>query len=220
MNVHSADTIVTYLSELITEKLNSNSKVLLLVPGGSGIGTAVAVAEELRDIDLSNLTVTLTDERFGPVGHADENWQQLLDQGFAVPGARTYRVLQGESLQDTAQAFSQTLERFFDESDYAIGLFGIGGDGHTSGIKPGTVAVTETSLVSGYKGSDFQRITTTFAAIQRLDEALLYATGEAKHTVLNELLNHIIDLNQQPAQVLKTVKKSTVFTDQIMKSEE
>lgn len=220
MNVHSADTIVTYLSELITGKLKSDSNVLLLVPGGSGIGTAVAVAEKLKDTDLSNLTITLTDERFGPVGHADENWQQLLDQGFVMSGVRSYRVLQGGSLQEAAQAFSETLDRFLDESDYTVGLFGIGGDGHTAGIKPGTVAVTESNLVSGYEGSDFQRITTTFSAIQRLDEALLYATGESKRVVLNELLNQSIDLNQQPAQILKTVKKSTVFTDQIIKSEE
>lgn len=220
MNVHSADTIVTYLSELITGKLKSDSKVLLLVPGGSGIGTAVAVAEKLKDTDLSNLTITLTDERFGPVGHADENWQQLLDQGFVMSGVRSYRVLRGGSLQETAQAFSETLDRFLDESDYAVGLFGIGRDGHTAGIKPRTVAVTESNLVSEYEGSDFQRITTTFSAIQRLDEALLYATGESKRVVLNELLNQSIDLNQQPAQILKTVKKSTVFTDQIIKSEE
>ena len=37
----------------------------------------------------------LTDERYGPVGHPDSNWSQLLQKGFDLPQAKLVPVLTG-----------------------------------------------------------------------------------------------------------------------------
>lgn len=216
MNIEQAENVVPYLVETLSSRLNAGQRVVWLVPGGSGISVACAVAAELTtsSVDLTELYVTLTDERYGEVGHRDENWQQLLDAGFAAGDAVTYRVLQdGLTLQETTAKFDETLRDWLARADYSLGLFGIGSDGHTSGIKPGSPSTTNDSWAVGYKWDDYTRVTSSPQAIQALDEAALYATGTDKAGVLKTLLLSELPIDQQPAQVLKQVPKCTLFTD-------
>jgi 6-phosphogluconolactonase/glucosamine-6-phosphate isomerase/deaminase len=173
---------------------------------------AVAAAKLLAGRDLSKLNLSLMDERFGEVDHKDSNWKQLLDAQFEAPGAKLEPVLTGASVQETAEAFESFLLHAFATTDYHLGLLGIGPDGHTSGILPHSPAVTAPGLVCAYDGGAFQRITTTPAALGKLNEAVVYATGEAKWPVLDRLETDL-PIADQPAQALKTLSKLTIFTD-------
>src|SRR3989337_368047 len=92
-HVTDIEPVASYLAGTIGEHLDAGGHVLWLVSGGSGIHVGIRTAELLAGHDLGKLSVTLTDERYGPVGHPDENWQQLLTGGFALPGAELYRPL-------------------------------------------------------------------------------------------------------------------------------
>ena len=215
MQIEPATGTVPYLVETIKQHLSNGEKVLWLVSGGSGIAVSSEVSKQLVGSDLTGLSVTLTDERYVPFGHKDENWQQLLDTGFDLPGAQVYRVIQETNVnrEITAAAFEKTLEDWLDQADFSIGLFGIGPDGHTSGIKPGSPAVSEERWVSEYQGDDFARITTTPLFIPQLDEVVTYAVGKPKFATLDALLHQNLPIDEQPAQVLKAAAKSTLFTD-------
>lgn len=204
--------VVDYISQRLIEALAAGKKVLWLVPGGSAIDIAVKVSDRLQGQDLSRLRISLTDERYGPPGHQDSNWQQLKEAGFLLSGAQLYPVLNNQDQTSTAQKFARWLDTELRNCNYKLGFFGIGPDGHTSGILPDSPAVTESSLACAYDGGAFQRVSTTPAAISQLDEAVVYASGEAKWPVLKQLADDL-PLNEQPAQVLKTVPKLTVFTD-------
>lgn len=204
---------VEHIVRSITAQLARGQKVLWLVSGGSGIGVAVAAGRQLREADVSNLSITLMDERYGPVGHKDENWQQLLDAGFAVPGVALYRPLTGASHEETTTQFEAWLERALAESDYVIGIFGMGADGHTAGIKPHSVALESGNLAAGYVGEDFARITITPTCLERIDEAVVQVFGEAKHAAVRALLHEQIAPAEQPAQLLKNIPNVTLYTD-------
>ena len=90
---------------------------------------------------------------------------------------------------------------------------GIGADGHTAGIKPHTVAVTSDEYAAQFEGEDFARVTMTPIAIAELDEVVAYAHGADKYPVLRQLLHEEVALLDQPAQALKTVPRSTLFSD-------
>lgn len=205
--------IVQYLTSVISTKLSEGETVLWLVPGGSAMKIAVEVLARLEEEDTSNLCITLTDERYGRPDHQDENWVQLSRLGFDVRTINAYRILRGEDIETTAIDFSEKLERLFSTFTYKIGLFGMGADGHTAGIKPGSIATTSESLAEQFESDDFSRVTMTAHAISHLNEVVLYAHGAEKFEQIKTLLSTETDVVAQPAQALKQVRKLTIFSD-------
>lgn len=210
--ITTTEPVIAHLVNTITERLEAGQRVLWLIPGGSAIALAVAVGRRLPVAQLPGLTVTLTDERYGAVGHHDSNWRQLTEAGLHLPGAHLQPVLTGASLADTTAHFAEQLAADLTAADYRLGFFGIGPDGHTAGILPHSPAVVATALAAGYDGGTFQRITMTPAAIARLDAAIAYAAGQPKWPVLDQL-DQPIDLEIMPAQSLKTAKITLIFND-------
>jgi 6-phosphogluconolactonase len=211
--VASADPVIKYITGLLSSRLQNGKKVLWLVPGGSNVRVAAEVSKHLSGLPLQNLIVTLTDERYGPAGHPDSNWLQLEQAGFALPGATMLPVLANENLDAAVAGFNKLLEENLDAADYRLGFFGMGADGHTAGILPHSPAASSPELAAGYDAGQYQRMTTTPAAIARLDEAVVYAAGQSKRQALDQL-EEDVKVDDQPAQVLKRVPKLTIFNDQ------
>jgi 6-phosphogluconolactonase/glucosamine-6-phosphate isomerase/deaminase len=201
------------VAESILRQLAEGERVLWLLSGGSGAAIATKASEHLRGNDLSNLSITMTDERYGPVGHPDENWQQILNSGFSAKGATMYRPLTGADRSNTTSDLEGWLKVRIDKPSYIIGIFGIGEDGHTAGIKPNSPAVNSTDLVASFTGDDFERITITFNMIKQIDEAVVQASGESKKPIIKSLLENVLPLNKQPAQILKTIPHVTFYSD-------
>ena len=210
--IDSIESVVEYLSSALAQHLEDDEKVLWLVPGGSAIKIAAVVSKLLPKDKLKKLTVTLTDERYGPVGHKDSNWPQLKSAGFKLDGANLQPVLAGLNLEETADRYSKLIEEELKKTDYSIALVGMGPDGHILGIKPRSPAVDSDRLAVGYKWDDFIRLTLTERAIKQLDEIVIYAVGEEKWPQF-DVLKTDISTSQQPAQILKRLKKVIIFSD-------
>lgn len=208
--------VVDYLATTLQTHLQNGERVTWLVPGGSAIALAVAVSRRLTEAetDMSKLALTLTDERFGPPEHADSNWRQLEEAGLLLPGAHLFPVLTGKDLPETLKDYNERLETFLNVSDFSIGLFGMGADGHTAGILPESPAATAETYATAYDSPPYTRITMTFRAIRLLHESVIYAAGDEKASALASLIDENISVEKQPAQVHKTLPSSTLFTDQ------
>lgn len=230
---HVEDTkpVVEAMATTLQQHLQAGERVLWLLTGGSAMAVAVAVAQQLRaaNVPVDKLSVSLIDERYGPVGHADSNWQQLADKGLDLPGATLLPVLDGQDLTGTAAAYDALLHKAFDTSDYRLGFFGIGPDGHIAGILPGSPALTASGnqLATGYDDSAISvkpmegvkrgvaRLTMTPAAVRRLNEVICLAMGASKRDAIQSLHSlpggATADL---PARLLNSVPKVTVYSDQ------
>lgn len=197
------------------EPLQAGKKVLWLVPGGSNIPTAVHVMDQLSGYE-QNLYITLTDERYGLPGHADSNWQQLLDAGFSPGSATICPVLQENmTLEESAMAYATFLAEALSSCDKAVGQLGMGADGHISGILPHSPATTATTLTHGYHTEQYDRITTTFNALRQLNVIFCLAYGADKRLPLKTLASQTLPLAEQPAQLLKEFEHAYVYNDQI-----
>jgi 6-phosphogluconolactonase/glucosamine-6-phosphate isomerase/deaminase len=173
----------------------------------------VAAAQVICSLDTSHLSIGLADERYGPLGHQNENYTQLVSAGFPLP---ITRVLTGASIEETAAVFALSLKQILQSADFSLGVFGIGADGHTAGIKPHSPSVTSTKAAVAYTWDDYERITVTPLIVRRLNEAVIYAAGSEKADTLRSLLHEDLPLADQPAQVLKSVKASTLYTDNML----
>ena len=214
-HVHISDThtVVDAVATTLIQHLGAGERVAWLVSGGSAIALEVSIAKQLQEHDTSRLATILMDERYGPLGHHDENYTQLMDAGFPLP---LHRVLNGDSGEKTANEFGTFIKNILKDADFSLGFFGIGPDGHTAGLKPHSPAVTATSPAVYYEWDDYQRITITPPVIQQLDEAAVYAIGEQKSEALQKLMHDTISVDEQPAQVLKGVKTATLYTDSLL----
>jgi 6-phosphogluconolactonase len=203
---------VSFIKNRLLQHLDRGERVTWLIPGGSAAEIARQVSTGLSGKQLlSRLSITLTDERYGPPGHKDSNWQ-LPDKGFGLKQANLYPVLRGKDLQQTADGYSSTLNRLLNESDYSMALAGIGPDGHIFGIKPGSPAVDSSSNVVGYHWDDYTRITPTINYLEKVDEVIIYAVGAEKRPQF-EALGQEIPPARQPAQFLKRLKKVIILND-------
>lgn len=206
--------VAPFLARQIADQLQKGRVVLWLLSGGSGVQVCNETAKLLADSDLSGLYVTISDERYGTVGHTDENMQQLLDAGLSLPGATVYRPLTGSSTTKTTRDFDAWLTLAAKKADYCIALLGIGEDGHTSGIKPHSIAVNSQAAACYYTGEDYQRITTTASFLSRFDEAVVQAYGKTKRTVVAKLLQDAeSSIDDFPAGLIRNIPQVTIFSD-------
>src|SRR4051812_44322661 len=99
------------LFERIVHELEEGKRVIWLVPGGSNIPLSVTVMDNLATDLTKNLTIYLTDERFGEVNHPDSNARQLREAGFDPKQARTVHVLaKGLTFEETIEQYALSFD--------------------------------------------------------------------------------------------------------------
>lgn len=201
-----------FIASSILDQLNLGKHVLFFVPGGSALSLAVEVAKLIKKHSHQNLTIMLTDERYGPSDHFNSNYFQLMEKGFDLPQAKIIPVLTENDIANTTEKFESNLNEELKLADYKIGLFGVGVDGHTAGILPDSIAVHCQTLACSYDTPVFSRITITSKVIEKLDAAIIWAQGEEKWKVIKNLEKDI-DINLEPMQILKKVPLLTIFTN-------
>ncbi len=217
IHAETADNGGHELATKIAAVLGRSEKVLWLVPGGSNISTAVDIMEIVRERatigELGNLSVSLTDERFGPVGHADSNWEQLIDAGFDFDNITAIPVLRGASFEATVAEWGKEMLAAFEANPNRIGHFGIGADGHIAGILPHSPAVSAEIPTYGYEAGKFKRITLTAILLQALTSAYGFAFGASKSKAIHELRDSNLSLDDEPAQLLKAIPEAYLYSD-------
>jgi 6-phosphogluconolactonase/glucosamine-6-phosphate isomerase/deaminase len=202
---------------LIQELALNGRRVLWLICGGSNISISVDAFNQVKAKavkgELKNLYITLTDERFGPAGHPDSNWKQLIDAGFDFALANASPVLRGLSLDETVAVFGSGFKELVEKTDIVVAQFGIGADGHIAGILPASAAVLSSRYAEGYEAKNFTRVTLTPKALRKIDIAYAFVFGESKKEAMEKLKNKNLPLSEEPAQILKVLPEAYVVTD-------
>lgn len=212
-------TAANNVPEIIADRLSNlldAGKVTWFVSGGSNIQIQTKTIQLLKNrSNLGRLTVLLVDERFGLVDHPNSNWTQLQSAGLMVDGPRYIAPFtSAERTLDVAVVrYQAIIDNTLSDGSYTYAQFGMGDDGHISGILPDSPAATaEGRSVFGYEHAPYQRLTTTFETLAALDEVALVAYGENKWPQLAKLAEPG-DKTKQPVQILKEIEKVTIYTD-------
>ncbi len=204
------------LAARLSSELRMGKRVLWLVPGGSNIPLTVSVMHDLPDELTVRLTIMLTDERYGDVGHPDSNTEQLHAAGFRPKHADVIPVLRPNySLGQTVKQYESDYATQVAAADIVIGQFGMGPDGHICGILPGSAAVGSADMTHGYDAGNFVRVTLTPKALLQVTAAYVCAFGEPKRGALTQLHDEELSLNEEPAQIIKQLPESYVYNDLI-----
>ncbi len=139
------------------------------------------------------------DERHVPPTHPDSNYRMAQESLFArvpVPEGNIHRIEAELTAQEAANRYQQLLRAFFalrpgESPRFDLVLLGMGPDGHTASLFPGSAALGETSrLVAANwveKFGDF-RITQTFPVLNHAAEVLFLVSGADKAEMLGKVL--------------------------------
>jgi 6-phosphogluconolactonase len=129
-----------------------------------------------------------------------------------VPPANVHRVLAEESdAGKAAQAYEQTLREVFrltpgERPRFDLVLLGLGPDGHTASLFPGTDAIHEqTSLVAAPWVEKFKthRITLTPPVLNSAAHVIFLVSGDEKAETLRAVLHGPYHPDRFPAQVVR-----------------
>jgi 6-phosphogluconolactonase/glucosamine-6-phosphate isomerase/deaminase len=212
--------VVSKIAENIAEQLESNRSVLWLVSGGSNIEIEVNILKklELDNFETSRLIVIPIDERYGKYNYQDSNGYQLRQAGFQPKSGKFIDVLsENLSFEDTIMYYNSIIKKLFSETDYVIGQFGLGSDGHVAGIKPFSPAIISKNndLIIGYKWTDFDRLTLNLNGFNKINLAYLVAFGKDKKFAIERLKARNESVDSLPALLLNTISDLYVYNSYI-----
>lgn len=168
--------------------------------GLAGGGTPRATYGRLTDagFDWSRLTVWLPDERWVPPDHADSNARMARESFVDSVGAAM--VIPDFGIGDpaaAAQAYLETLDGVFVERNGATApdlvLLGIGDDGHTASLFPGTAALDEAQpgyVANWVAAKDTWRLTATYPLLWSARHVAFLVSGTGKAAVLADILGN------------------------------
>lgn len=154
----------------------------------------------IQDVPWDKICFFWGDERHVPPDHADSNYRMareaMLSKIPALP-ENIFRIpAEGLDANAVALSYEQTVQTFFALKSgqlprFDLILLGLGPDGHTASLFPGTTALNETQriFVANWvaKMNDF-RFTLTFPAINRAACVAFLVSGADKASTLKLVL--------------------------------
>lgn len=178
------------------EAVKERGKFAVALAGGStprGLYQLLAVDPGLRgSVPWTHTHLFWSDERHVPSDHPDSNYrmvEEALLQSGLVPAANVHRIRAGQIEPDQIAAdYEAELIRWFglgrgEFPRFDLVLLGLGADGHTASLFPGTTALQETDRIvvaTWVEHLRAQRITFTFPTLDHARRVVFLVSGAAK----------------------------------------
>ena len=194
-----------FVADRIRSAVAAHGAFTCAVSGGQ---TPWLMLTELVKHDLlwSSVEIYQVDERVAPDGDPERNLTHLRQILGSVPVTLIPMPVTDPDLEAAAAAYASRLPARFD-----LVHLGLGADGHTASLVPGDPVLEVTDrlvAVTGlYRGH--RRMTLTYPALARAEEAMWLVTGASKHDALDRLLAG--DRSIPAARV--QARRSVIFAD-------
>jgi 6-phosphogluconolactonase len=202
-------------SRLARESVAAKGEFSVALAGGSTPrGAYQILAKEGQELPWDRIQVFFGDERAVPPEHADSNYGMARDallSHVAIPAGNVHRMKGEVEAVAAAEQYEGIVRRHFGVGNgelprFDLILLGMGDDGHTASLFPGTDALSETSrLVAANWVKKFQqfRLTFTFPVLNNAAEVMFLIAGPAKAKVIGEIFRQTTPANRYPVQKVK-----------------
>jgi 6-phosphogluconolactonase/glucosamine-6-phosphate isomerase/deaminase len=173
----------------------------------------VQAAEKLR-----GLAIMPMDERYGKSGHKDSNTEQLKAAGFDSGSATWINILMHDlPFDQTLSFYNGVATTAISNAQAIIGQFGLGADGHTAGLLPGSPATeVDEATVIGYEWTDYTRMSLSALALKQITTAYVLAYGDGKKHALTRLQKNDESFADLPSSLLCYIADTQIYTDQLI----
>ena len=203
------------------DAIRSRGQCVVALSGGSTPGrmyAQLAAEPDASSVNWSRVQVLWSDERCVPPDHAASNYrmarQALLDR-VPIPAANVHRIRGEDDPAEAATAYERVIRgvlrtpigppRDHPGARIDLVLLGLGVDGHTASLFPGSAAVHDSPswVRSEYvQAVSARRITLTPVIINAAAEVAFLVSGVAKAAILREVLEGPRRPYHLPAQLI------------------
>ena len=170
-----------------------------------------------EQLNWSKVHIFFGDERCVPPDHSESNYRmanEALISRVSIPPPNVHRINGLGDAVANASLYEDELRTFFNPASWPrfdLVLLGMGDDGHTASLFPGTKALVEPRawVVANWveKFGAF-RITLTAPAINHAANIAFLVTGATKAERLLEVLRGALDPEKLPSQLIQPLDGS------------
>jgi 6-phosphogluconolactonase len=185
--------------DLVAER----GRFTLALAGGSTPRRLYELLAE-SDLDWSRVELFFGDERCVPPDHADSNYRMAREALFdpaRVPAQRVHRMRGELEPAAAAAAYEDELRAVLTPARGAVPaidlvLLGLGDDGHTASLFPGTAALDERErwvVANRVPELDAWRLTMTYPLLNAASVVVFLVAGAAKRAAVERVLTPDVD---------------------------
>lgn len=186
---------ITACKEAIKEK----GSFTVALSGGStpkAIFSMLTAPPYVSQIDWSKVHLFWSDERSVPQDDLESNFHMAMDSGFksvGIPPSQIHRMKAETNIEQEAKLYEELLHRKLKNKGFDYLMLGMGEDGHTASLFPGTkaLAIQDHLVVANHvPQKDTWRMTLTFPCINSSKNIVLYVLGAKKQKLLEEIYSN------------------------------
>lgn len=210
----------------IADRVQASGRSAIVLSGGTTprrLYERLATGTFQQAIPWDHVYLFWGDERCVPPDHPDSNYKMAYDtliSKIPIPKENVYRMPAERSDHvEAALEYEESLRNFFGPSGegwprFDIALLGIGMDGHTASLFPGSPALAEKKqwVAATYiEKLKVYRLTLTPEVFNHSTQVIFLATGEEKAQVIKELFTADHCTNRFPFQIIRPHDGELIF---------
>jgi 6-phosphogluconolactonase len=206
--------LAAWVGQYIQDVLAKQDRFTLVLSGGSTPKQLYALLSKtpyLETIPWEKIHFFWGDERAVPYEDERNNARMCYEEllGKVPVKEENIHVMRTDIAPDAAAtAYNTLLNGYFGATEvtFDLVLLGMGDDGHTLSLFPGTAVVHETSVDTAaffLPAQDMYRITLTAPIVNRSSAVAFMAVGSGKAETLKNVLEGETQLDKFPSQIIR-----------------
>ncbi len=185
---------------LFRESISAGGRFTVALSGGSTpqrLYSLLGSEPYWKSVDWTRAHVFWADERAVPRDHPDSNFKLAFDTYLSrvpIPEANLHRIKGENGPEKAAREYENDLRNFFGLQRmpvFDLIILGMGEDGHTASLFPGSSALVETArlaLAVHPERPKTSRVTLTLSVLNNASHILFLVSGRAKANIVARVL--------------------------------
>jgi 6-phosphogluconolactonase len=204
------DFAVKHFLKIAQKAIESEGKFTVALSGGS---TPKAIFEKLTHehkshIDWSKVWLFWSDERAALPTDPESNYHMAMEAGFKlmpIPKSQIFRMEAEGDLASKTASYEKAIEKYVGPDLFDLVMLGVGEDGHTASLFPGTEALKiqgKAVAANFVPQKNSWRMTLTFDCINNSSHIAVYAIGSSKKEIVKRILKPPTGAPILPAELI------------------
>ncbi|WP_420420851.1 6-phosphogluconolactonase [Simkania sp.] len=178
------------------EAIKMHGHFAVALSGGStpkAIFNALSQAPYSSAIDWTKAYIFWSDERSVAPTDQGSNFRMAIEAGFKnlpIPAEHFFRMEAEDNIEENALNYEMKIKQVLGTRPFDLIMLGMGEDGHTASLFPGTKALEEKNrlvVANHILQKDTWRMTMTYPLINKAKNIVIYVLGKSKKEMVHQV---------------------------------